>query len=456
MSRASRRPIPAPPSPPHGTRAEAPDATMLDGDAHRDVHVLVASHSHPAISKGGAEVAAFEMFRALNDAARHSASFLGCSRVPTYRRLGQGITQPFGDDEYVYSAAGFDWFKFANTDPKFPREFKSLLRHLQPDIVHFHHYINFGLEAFGYVKQVLPNARVVLTLHEYLLICHHQGQMIKTGKGLLCSRSGLVDCAACFPALAPADFLLRNLYARRFLDAVDQFVAPSRFLADRYVAWGIPAARISVIENITRPPTLPPAVPRERTDGRRTFRVGFFGQISNLKGLGVLFEAARIFERERMDDIVFEIHGDYHGQTPEFQAEFLARLEQAGHNVHYHGPYGNDLVDALMQSVEAVVVPSVWWENSPVVIQEALRNRRPIVCSDIGGMAEKVRDGLDGVHFPVGSARGLVAAIAELARNDELWRTIAAGQRPPALAETTLADHLVLYDSLVGATAHDA
>ena len=103
-----------------------------------------------------------------------------------------------------------------------------------------------------------------------------------------------------------------------------------------------------------------------------------------------------------------------------------------------------------MQSVESVVVPSIWWENSPVVIQEALRNRRPIICSNIGGMAEKVRDGIDGIHFPVGSARGLVRAVTDLARDAEIWRTISSQQRRPLGAESTLADHLVLYDGLVG------
>ena len=423
---------------------------MLDGGRSQDnLHVLVVSHSHPAISKGGAEIAAYEMFRGLQCTPGYSASFLGCSRQQTYRRLGQGITQPFDDDEYIYSASGFDWFKFANTDPKFPREFKALLRDLQPDIVHFHHYINLGLEAFGYVKEVLPEAKIVLTLHEYLLICHHLGQMIKTDKDLLCSKSGFVDCAACFTDISPADFLLRNLYARRFLNAVDHYISPSRFLADRYVAWGIPEHDTSIIENVVRPPVLPTAMPAGREE-RRLFRVGFFGQISKLKGLGVVFEAARILERERVDDIVFEIHGDYRGQPPEFQADFLARLEQAGGNVRYHGPYQNDLVDALMQSVESVVVPSIWWENSPVVIQEALRNRRPIICSNIGGMAEKVRDGIDGIHFPVGSARGLVRAVTDLARDAEIWRTISSQQRRPLGAESTLADHLVLYDGLVG------
>ena len=45
-----------------------------------------------------------------------------------------------------------------------------------------------------------------------------------------------------------------------------------------------------------------------------------------------------------------------------------------------------------------VVVPSIWWENSPVVIQEAYAARRPVICSGIGGMAEKVIDGVTGLH----------------------------------------------------------
>jgi len=76
---------------------------------------------------------------------------------------------------------------------------------------------------------------------------------------------------------------------------------------------------------------------------------------------------------------------------------------------------GQHQVDALMQSVDLVCVPSIWWENSPVVIQEALRNRVPIVCSNIRGMAGKVRDGMDGVHFVAANAHSLAQTVARLA-----------------------------------------
>jgi len=52
-----------------------------------------------------------------------------------------------------------------------------------------------------------------------------------------------------------------------------------------------------------------------------------------------------------------------------------------------------------MAAVDWVVVPSIWWENSPLVIQEAFAHGRPVICSDIGGMAEKVAHEKNGLHF---------------------------------------------------------
>jgi glycosyltransferase involved in cell wall biosynthesis len=103
-----------------------------------------------------------------------------------------------------------------------------------------------------------------------------------------------------------------------------------------------------------------------------------------------------------------------------------------------------------MRGVDAVVVPSIWWENSPVVIQEAFRNRRPVICSDIGGMAEKVRDGIDGLHFPVGDALALARLIERLAADPEKLRTMREGiQLPPSPADAAR-EHLAIYDRLLG------
>ncbi len=75
----------------------------------------------------------------------------------------------------------------------------------------------------------------------------------------------------------------------------------------------------------------------------------------------------------------------------------------------------------MIQSVDRVIVPSVWWENSPLVIQEVFMHKRPIICSDIGGMAEKVEDKVTGLHFKVRNASSLAKTMEKAIANAPLW-----------------------------------
>ncbi len=414
----------------------------------RGLRVLYASHGHPRISRGGAEIAAFQLFREFGGMPGGESWFLGCQNTPGSGRSGAAITQPFSDREFIYTTGSFEWFRFANRDPRFPEEFCDLLRLLRPDVVHFHHFINFGVEVFRHVREVLPDARIVLTAHEYLAICHHYGQMVTCRHESLCHAASPAACHQCFPEIPPAEFFLRQLYIRNFFRFIDRFVAPSHFLAGRLIAWGVPERQISVIENLIPPPAATDPDPVRRQRG--PLRVGYFGQISRLKGINVLLEAAGVLERQGDATVTFDIHGDYQGQPPELQQDFLARLAGAGQNVRFHGRYEPDQVDRLMRQVDLVVVPSTWWENSPLVIQEAFRNRRPVVYSDIGGMAEKVRDGLDGWAFPVGSPLALAALLRRLSASRQwIGMVSSAMSQPPAVADI-LAAHTAVYRGLPG------
>jgi glycosyltransferase involved in cell wall biosynthesis len=260
----------------------------------------------------------------------------------------------------------------------------------------------------------------------------------------LCYQSSPTRCQQCFPQLGRSDFFLRKLYITRFFNLVDQFIAPSHFLAERYIAWGIPAEKMRVLENLMPPaPAAPPAAVPELP-----LRLGFFGQISSLKGIDVLYDTAALLAKDHAESVSFEIHGDYRNQPPEFQTAFLDRLAKAGPNIRFNGPYDRQRVDRLMQSVHAILVPSIWWENSPVVIQEALRNRRPIICSDIGGMAEKVRDGIDGLHFAAGNPSALAALIRKIIQNPTALPEISAPSKPPGIE-----NYLDLYHEIVNKSA---
>lgn len=406
--------------------------------------VLLLSHSHPKLTRGGAEMAAVALQAGLNAQPGWQAFLVGATMDPGGARDGSPITQPFGDDDYLYTVGAFGWFNFANRDRNFPRAFAEMLEEVRPDVLHFHHYLSFGVDTFDLVRRKLPGAKIVLTLHEFQAICNHYGQMIKSDGHTLCREATPRDCNRCFSQFSRADFFLRQLYIQRFFDLVDQFIAPSQFLADRYIAWGVPAAKMRVLENvIASPAASATAVARED----KLFRVGFFGQVSRLKGINVLLDAAARLAEEK-SAVTFDIHGDDSNQPDEFRADFAKRRTTAAHNVRFHGAYDNSRVDALMRNVDVVVVPSIWWENSPIVIQEALRNGKPIICSDIGGMAEKVRPGLDGWHIPVGDAPALADLLSRLATDRKALAAMGKTLRTAATPADGVAAHLALYDGL--------
>jgi glycosyltransferase involved in cell wall biosynthesis len=413
------------------------------------LRVLVASHSHPEVSRGGAEISAFRLFSELNQCDNIDAWFLGCNSEPGSGRDGIAITQPFGEREYVYNSHGqFDWFRMSNSDARLPREVEALLRELNPSIVHLHHYVVFGVEILWAIKKVLPFAKIVVTLHEYLAICNHFGQMVKTEHYTLCDSSSIDSCHRCFPSIDRAEFFIRRRYIDAFFKYVDQFIAPSQFLLERYAAWGLSRDRMCVIENIIAPTLAMPDREAESRPPSDPLRIGFFGQISKLKGIEVLLKCAKILSKDKSCKITFDIYGDYRGQPKIFQDEFQKQLAGASANVNYRGAYRQEQVDQLICSVDAVLVPSIWWENSPVVIQESLRNNRPVICSDIGGMAEKVRDKIDGFHFSVGNSTELSHLLLGLARDRSLLSDLQKTLQGPPKVQQTVDEHLAVYERL--------
>jgi glycosyltransferase involved in cell wall biosynthesis len=444
--------------------------------------VLIMSHSHPMETRGGAEIAALALFRGLK-ARSATAWFLGCAGPKSESRLGAPLTQPYGEDDYVYHpAAEFDYFKFANPDVNFPKTLGTLISKLKPDIVHSHHFMRFGVESFSIIKRSSPHTKIVLSLHEFLAICNHHGQMVKTKSMHLCDRASYSACSGCFPQYKARDFFLRKRYIQTFFDDVDLFVAPSQFLADRFNEWGVPPEKLVTLENMppakdededavasvaaARPQLVehPALKGRPRTGAtihanvvtsvrataqNHPLRFGFFGQMSPLKGITVLIEAAQYLNKQGVSGATIEIHGDYSNQPPAFQEVVTKALDDAGRSVIYHGAYDNRDVNKLMRQMDAIIVPSTWWENSPVVIQEAFTNGKPVICSDIGGMAEKVRHGIDGLHFAVSQPFGLARAIMDLVQDPGRLAQLTAGVQKRMTTDEALDAHLRFYRFLI-------
>src|SRR5690606_12671575 len=123
-----------------------------------------------------------------------------------------------------------------------------LVEELRPDVVHVHHPLLIGVEALHLLRRIWPRTRIVMTLHDYYAICAHEGLM-RTTDGRLCDAASPDACRRCLPERSATDFRLRELHIRGMYRLVDRFISPSRFLRDRYIAWGLDPDAIAHIPN---------------------------------------------------------------------------------------------------------------------------------------------------------------------------------------------------------------
>jgi glycosyltransferase involved in cell wall biosynthesis len=409
--------------------------------------ILVVAHAHPDFSLGGGELAAYQLFKAYRGQPDvEEAWFLG--RADRGRGASGAITlrRP---NEYLWEQSVHDWhlMKAAHQD-SLTTWFADLIRGLKPTVVHTHHYAHLGLEYLRVIKQVDPSIRIVMTLHEYMAICSNNGQMVKVGSSKLCSRESFDECSKCFPNKTPEDFWLRKHYFQRHFEFVDQFIAPSEFLRQRYIDWGLDPEQIVVIENGQADEA--PLPPRPLKEGETRNRFAFFGQINPFKGLDVVLEALTEMPKADRQNIVLEVHGaNLEWQPQEFQdkiEKLRAPLIKRG-VVQWVGPYQPEELRARMAAVDWVVVPSIWWENSPMVIQEAMVHGRPLLVSDIGGMREKVHDGVTGFHVTPRNPAMWAQRMKQAAQTTtDQWEKLRTSTPRPAIHAACAREHLDLLD----------
>ncbi len=413
----------------------------MSTEKHR---ILVISHGHPDFHLGGGELAAYNLFKSYRTHPDVAAAFF----LARHDR-GKGPTGaifPRRADEFLWEQGVSDWFRMKLANPRgTTHHFAELIRRLRPSLVHVHHYVHMGLEYLHTIKQIDPSIRIMMTLHEYVAICFNQGQMVKPGTNRLCFRESPDDCNRCFPEHSIEDFWLRKHRYQSFFRHVAQFVAPSEFLRQRYIDWGIAPDRITMIENGQAAGEMLP--PRPLAEGETRNRFAFFGQINPFKGVSLLLQGLASLKKSERRGIVLEIHGaNLEHQTPEFREMITALrgpLEKEG-CLQWIGPYEPFQMKSRMAGVDWVTIPSIWWENSPMVIQEAFTLGRPLVGSDIGGMAEKITNGVDGVHVPVGNAKAWGETLLRLSRTTDDWDRLRAGITPPISHADCARAHLEL------------
>jgi glycosyltransferase involved in cell wall biosynthesis len=190
---------------------------------------------------------------------------------------------------------------------------------------------------------------------------------------------------------------------------VDLFLAPTSFARDRAVEFGLDAAKVQV-----RPLGAVVGPGRARAAGARR-RIGFIGTLAPHKGVHVLIRAFRALGRP---DLTLDLHGSL-TTHPGYVAE-LRRAAEGDPRIRFQGPFPEGEQPRVLSTIDLLALPSVWWENSPLTVLEALAAGIPVIASAVGGVPELVSHDDTGLLVPPSDPEALRNALEDVAEGRRL------------------------------------
>ncbi len=452
--------------------------------------ILQVIHDFLPHHNAGSEIYTYNLSREL--AKRHDVTVFCTECVPDKPQY-ELMEREFGGLrilEAVHNQA-FETFERTYEDPEMDRLFRRILEREKPDVVHIqhlqYHSINYVREAH---RRDIP---VLYTLHEYCLACPRKGLMLREDLSL-CPEVVVDRCADCvandsmapvvigrtrarfderMKALVPAR--LRRMVTKRLVkygfmkppgpaqpagrdfaseirvrrDAVldrcaevDRFIAPSRFLRSQFVKFGIDPDRIvfsdyGFVDEGYR------EIERTKSD---KVRFGFVGTLVEFKGAHLIVDAFHRLPENAAAEL--RIYGDLGTFPP-----YTQRLEKLAvrESCRLMGRFENHRVAEILADLDVLIVPSLWFENSPLTIHEAFLAGIPVITTDLGGMADLVEDDKNGLRFERGNPEDLAEKMRRLIEDPELLARLAPTGDEVKAIEDDARDHERWYAELIEA-----
>ena len=229
------------------------------------------------------------------------------------------------------------------------------------------------------------------------------------------------------------------------LALADRIIAPSKFLAGMYQRHGLPADKIVHLPYGLDPGRVADMPAKKPKRGEPRLDIGYTGSISRHKGVHVLLEAMRLLDT---GNVHLHIHGSRDSQ-PGFSEALVDGIDDP--RITFHGPFAPIELGRVLAGLDVLVVPSLWYENTPFSVLEALHAEVSVVASDLGGISEIVVPGESGMLFPAGDAAALAAVLRRIGADGD-GDPLLQPKRPPSI-DDNLARLRGLYDGLVAARA---
>jgi glycosyltransferase involved in cell wall biosynthesis len=309
--------------------------------------------------------------------------------------------------------------------------FANLLELYKPEIVHIGHlnHLSTSLVEKAHERGI----PIVFTLHDFWLMCPRgqflQGINSKTSNLYpVCESQEHAQCARLcywryFSDSEDEEDLAywtrwvekRMDHIRKMASYVDLFIAPSQYLLQRFIKdFGVDRSKMIYLDYGFQRDRLAGRVRRKEKD----FVFGYIGTHKQAKGIFHLLQAfSRIYHKTQL-----KIWGSpLQPFTQSLQAYVKSLDPEVEHQIHWMGGYRNDhIIDDVFNHVDAIVVPSIWGENSPLVIHEALEAKVAVITADYGGMKEYIHHNVNGLLFEHRNPQSLAEQMKKLVEDPEL------------------------------------
>ena len=368
--------------------------------------------------------------------------------------------------------------------------FAGLLKDFAPDLVHIFHCQNLTAGIIDASEEA--NVAVVCSLTDFWFVC--PVVQLKRPDGALCRgpSAGATNCLTCYtPELIPPAAQLLEAVEKRspaISATVKSLPAPlqtacAKTLQIGYSLFKLPAAVAATVQrpqalrdaaNKTRAIMVPTTlmkdifienginsdllqhvpfgldvselISHQSKTSSKQLRIGFIGTIFEHKGLDLLIKAFQELPPDA--PAILKIYGDLN-QFPEYGKKIEDIANRNPRNIDFCGTFPNAQLGEILENLDVLVVPSRWYENTPLVIQSALATKTPVVATNLGGMSELIQHEFNGLLFDLNDHHCLYLQLKRLVEDRELLRRLTENILAERTIEQMIDDIEKVYENVL-------
>jgi glycosyltransferase involved in cell wall biosynthesis len=214
---------------------------------------------------------------------------------------------------------------------------------------------------------------------------------------------------------------------RSAANKLKSIMVPTRVMKEIFIENGIDE---KLIEHVPFGIDTAPLVCHQNKTKSANLRIGYIGTFFEHKGVDLLIDAFQNLPEN--SEATLTLYGDLQ-QFPEYGQRLVSQASQPSANskkIKFAGTFPNAMLGEIMTELDVLVVPSRWYENTPLVIQSALATKTPVIATDLGGMSELVKHEFNGLLFRLNDAQSLRQQLLRLTSDRSLLRALRDNIRP--------------------------